>query len=447
MAGRSPLQRRTVNTAWPIGGIPVWRNRIPPLSGGCASRESRSYKKYQTLLILSFISLESGGAPRIIGTIGARWDHWEEAQSMSLLAAHKTNVCGQTARLAIAGLGLVGLRHADALSAASPADLVAVVDPGETAASEARKRSVPHYATLAEMFASDRPDGVILSTPTRLHVEQAFECIEANVPVLVEKPLSDDLSAASVLVEAAKAADVVLLVGHHRRHNPLIRKARALIADGRVGEIRAVHATCWFYKPDSYFDTAPWRKLKGAGPISVNLVHDIDLLRHLCGEIVSVQAQAAPSIRRFENEDVAAAILQFENGAIGTITVSDSIVSPWSWELTAKEYPVYPATTQSAYMIGGSHGSLSIPDQCLWTYGGDRDWWAPISATSSPFETSDPLINQILHFVDVIAGRIKPLVSGEEGLKTLRVVDAIQRAAVTGNTVQLDVKCQRNVSP
>lgn len=343
------------------------------------------------------------------------------------------------ARIAISGLGLVGLRHADALEAISNADLVAVVDPSDAAVAQAGDRGVAHYASLSEMIAKERPHGIILSTPTRLHVEQAKLCIDAGISVLIEKPLSDDLDAATELVETANAKSVPILVGHHRRHNPLIQNAKTMIDDGKIGDVRAVHATCWFYKPDQYFDQAPWRKCRGAGPISVNLVHDIDLIRHLCGEVVSVQAQASPSRRGFENEDVAAAVLRFETGAIGTISVSDSIVSPWSWEHTAKEYSVYPATTQSAYMIGGSTGSLSIPDQSLWRHEGEPNWWTPISATSGPIATSDPLINQASHFVDVIAGRTPPLVSGEEGLKTLRVVDAIQRAAATGETVRLEV--------
>ncbi len=344
------------------------------------------------------------------------------------------------ARLAIAGLGLVGLRHADAIAAVPTAHLVAVVDPSDAARQESERLGVPRYDSLSEMLAHTDVDGVILSTPTGLHVEQARTCVAAGVDVLVEKPLSDDLAAAADLVKVAEAANVAVLVGHHRRHNPLIKNAKAMIDAGKIGEVRAVHATCWFYKPDSYFEQAPWRKLKGAGPISVNLVHDIDLMRHLCGEVVSVQAQAAKSRRGYENEDVAAAVLRFENDAIGTVTVSDSVVSPWSWEHTAKEYPVYPATNQSAYMIGGSKGTLSIPDQSLWTHEGGPDWWSPISATSSPIATSDPLVNQIHHFADVIARRADPLVSGDEGLKSLRVVDAIQRAAARGDTIVLSAQ-------
>lgn len=354
------------------------------------------------------------------------------------MASHDGMMGKDTVRLAIAGLGLVGKRHADAIDQVDGVSLVAVVDPTDAGRAEADRRAIPWFAGLGEMIQATRPDGVILSTPTNLHSAQGLECVAAGIPVLIEKPLADDLSDGLALVEQAESAGVPLLVGHHRRHNPLIQKAKALIVAGDIGDIRAVQATCWFYKPDDYFDIAPWRKKRGAGPISVNLVHDIDLIRHLCGEVVSVQAQAAPSRRGFENEDVAAALLTFDNGAVGTISVSDSIVAPWSWELTSAEYPIYPVTSQSAYQIGGSHGSLSIPDLSLWTHKEKRDWWTPISATSMVREASDPLVNQIQHFMAVIAGREEPLISGREGHRTLAVVDAIQRSARTGETIRFD---------
>ena len=138
---------------------------------------------------------------------------------------------------------------------------------------------------------------------------------------MIEKPIATSSREALALVEKAESLDVPVLVGHHRRYNPIIKRANKVITSGEIGKIRAVHANCWFYKSDEYFDEAAWRKKRGAGPISVNLAHDIDLLRHLCGEIDFVQAQTVKSIRGFENEDVAGALLRFRNGAIGTISV------------------------------------------------------------------------------------------------------------------------------
>lgn len=334
-------------------------------------------------------------------------------------------------RLAVVGAGLVGRRHVDAIRKADGAVLSAVVDPGEDGRDFARENGLVHFETLSQLVEAHPPEGIILATPTPLHVEQGLYCIEHGIPTLVEKPLAVSVDQAWRLVKAGDHCGVPLLVGHHRRHNPMIRKARELIEAGEIGEIRAVHASAWFYKPDWYFDVAPWRKKTGAGPISVNLVHDVDLIRHLCGEVVSVQAMANPAIRGFENEDVAAAVLRLENNAIGTITVSDAIVAPWSWELTAQEYPVYPRTSESCCMIGGSHASLSLPDLRLWSHGRERDWWTPISATSVIRGSSDPLVEQIGQFVEVIRGQASPLVSGLEGLKTLRVIEAIQDSAKT----------------
>ena len=77
----------------------------------------------------------------------------------------------------------------------------------------------------------------------------------------------------------------------------------------------------------------------GAGPVLVNLIHDIDLLRFLCGPITSVRALMSNAVRRNPVEETAGILLGFASGAIGTVTVSDAVPAPWSWELTAGENP------------------------------------------------------------------------------------------------------------
>lgn len=341
-------------------------------------------------------------------------------------------------KVAIVGAGLVGVRHIDAIKQVPNVELSAIVDTSEEAQRIALDNQVSFYQTLNELFTEQGADGVLLSTPTTLHVEQGLQCIDNDCPVLIEKPVATSAREAKQLVDAANTNNVPILVGHHRRHNPLIQKAKALIDDGQIGELRSAQGTCWFYKPDDYFEIAPWRTKAGAGPISVNLVHDVDLMRYLLGDVVLVQAAATKSIRGFDNEDVAAAVLTFANGVIGTITVSDSVVSPWSWELTASENPKYPATSQSALLIGGSEGSLSIPDLTVWMHQGERSWWNSISATSVPRDTSDPLVNQIAHFGDVIGGKTSPLVSGMEGMKTLQIIEAIQTSARNNQAVEIN---------
>jgi len=332
-------------------------------------------------------------------------------------------------RLAVAGYGLVGKRHVETLLRTPETELAAIVEPNEGTRVQAQKLGVACYESLSQLFEAGIPDGVILATPTPLHVEQGLECIENRCPLLVEKPIAVTSAEARHLVDAADRAGVPMLIGHHRRHNPIIRSVKAALDAGSIGDIRAVQATCWFYKPDSYFEAAPWRKRKGAGPVSVNLVHDVDLLRHFCGDVIRVRAVSTPSVREFENEDLSAAILEFASGAVATLTVSDSIASPWSWELTARENPAYPATNQSCYLIGGSKGSLSIPDLRIWHHLQDPDWWSPISAMTLLADAQDPLVSQVLHFSEVIKGQTKCLVPGEEGLRSLQVIEAIEKAS------------------
>lgn len=339
-------------------------------------------------------------------------------------------------RLAVAGAGLIGKRHVESIAKVDEAALAAIVDPTDTAENYARTLGVPWYPSLATLMAEERPEGVIMATPNQVHVENGLECVAADVPILIEKPIAIDVASAQVLVAAADEAGIPILVGHHRRHNPLIQVAKERLSVGAVGTIVAVHAICWFFKPDEYFDVE-WRRLPGAGPVFLNLIHDIDVLRYLCGEIVSVQALESNAVRRNAVEETAAIVLRFENGALGTVTISDAIVSPWSWELTAKENPVYHPTGQACYLIGGTHGSLELPNMNLWNNPGERGWWEPVQHAQITFAPADPLVRQIRHFVRVIRGLEPPLVSGREGLKTLQVIEAIKTSACTGKAVHL----------
>ena len=343
-------------------------------------------------------------------------------------------------RLALIGFGLIGRRHAGIIRRTPELELVAIVEPDTQAQQAAQRLQAPIYPDLASMLAQASPDAVVLATPTPLHLEQGLACIAARLPVLIEKPIAVSASEAQELVDSAHAADVPLLIGHHRRHNGAVQAAKATIDSGTIGVIRAVQATCWFYKPDYYFAAAPWRTRPGAGPISVNLVHDVDLLRHFCGEVLSVQAVAVASRRGHANEDLASAILSFASGAIATISVADGIVAPWSWELTAHENPVYPATNESCYLIGGSQGGMSLPDLRVWRHDQDPDWWAPINASSLLRHHQDPLAQQMQHFVEVIKRKQAPLVSGAEGLKSLAVVEAIAQSAAKRCEVVIEAR-------
>ncbi|MEL6476566.1 MAG: Gfo/Idh/MocA family oxidoreductase [Pseudomonadota bacterium] len=338
------------------------------------------------------------------------------------------------ARLAVAGIGLVGRRHASL--AAEHATLVALADPAPAAAEVAEQFGVPLYPDLPALLLAENVDGVVVATPNQRHVADGLAAIDAGVAVLIEKPIAAELDGATRLVSAARARGVPLLVGHHRRHNPLIGAAHKVISDGRLGRITAVQASCWLPKPAAYFKQA-WRRGAGAGPVLINLIHDIDLLLYLCGPVTRVLAAEGSALRGAgEVEDTAVAILTFASGALGTVSVSDGTVAPWSWEMTAAENPAYPVTGASCYRIAGTAGALSIPDMALWSQI-EPDWHAPMMHERLEVARADPLVRQIRHFADVALGHATPLVDGAAGLAALEITLAIKRAASSGGVVAL----------
>jgi predicted dehydrogenase len=336
--------------------------------------------------------------------------------------------------LAVVGAGLIGRRHIEAIAASSRARLAAVVDPAEGARDLAARLGVP-WAPGIEALAEGAAEAAILATPTALHVEGALACIARGLPVLVEKPLAADLAGARAIVAAAQAAGVVAATGHHRRHNPLIAAAKAALEGGAIGRPVSVAGMFWLAKPDAYFDV-PWRRAPGAGPVMTNLSHDIDLMRHLVGEVAEVQALASNAVRGHPVEETAVVLLRFANGALGTFNVSDAIPAPWSWELTAGENPAYPQTDAACYLIGGTEGSLELPSGRLWHYAGRPDWWAPILARTAPRPAGDPLVRQIDQFAAAVRGEAPPLVPAEEGMRTMAVLEAVLASAREGRAVR-----------
>jgi predicted dehydrogenase len=340
-------------------------------------------------------------------------------------------------KIAVMGAGLIGKRHAERVLAQQDTDLSSIIDPSSAGREFAASVGVNWSSTFAQAADSQRPDGVIVATPNQLHVENALEVVAAGIPVLVEKPIADDVDAATALVLAGEQAGIPLLVGHHRRYNPMIQMAKHILDSGKLGRLITVHGTFWVAKPDEYFD-APWRREPGAGPIFVNLVHDVDLFRYLVGEICSVHAMESNGIRQHSVEDTAVVSMRFANGVLATLSASDAVASPWSWEMTTGENPAFPQQDQFCYQIGGTHGSLGIPHIELWTNASRPDWLERLVRERIPFVPADPLVAQLGHFCDVIRGKAKPFVSGQEGLATLRVIEAIKKSALLGQTVHLD---------
>jgi predicted dehydrogenase len=343
-------------------------------------------------------------------------------------------------RIAVVGAGQIGQVHMGVAQKSATCLLSAVVDPSPSAMALAAQAGVPHYPSIDALLASDRPDGLILATPNSLHLSQALQCIEAGMPILLEKPVTTSVVDGEQLIRAVDAAGAKVLVGHHRAHSSLMAKAKELVDSGRLGKLVAVMGSAMFFKPDSYFADAPWRREAGAGPILINMIHEVHNLRLLCGDIVAVQAFASHHARGFPVEDTVAINLRFASGALGTFMLSDTAASARSWEQTSQENKAYASyDDEDCYVISGTFGSLSVPTMRLKIYGRaeDRSWWKPFDVSVAGVTRSDPLALQLEHFGTVIRGEAPPLVTVRDGVANLRATEAIALAAKTGQLIEL----------
>lgn len=344
-------------------------------------------------------------------------------------------------RIAVVGAGYIGRAHMEAAQRCGTCELSAVVDPSPLAYGVAAGAGVALYSSLEELLARDRPDGVVLATPNALHVSQALQCMSTRIPVLLEKPIATQVAEGEQLVRAVEQSGLPVLIGHHRAHSPIMAKAREVLASGKLGRMVAVMGSATFFKPDEYFDDTPWRKEVGAGPILLNMIHEVHNLRMLCGEITAVQAFASHAIRRFAVEDTVAVNLRFASGALGTFMLSDTAASARSWEQTSQENKAYTTyDDEDCYVITGTHGSLSVPTMRLKTYARqeDRSWWKPFDLDVAAVTRDDPIKLQMAHFAAVVRGEAAPLVTARDGWMNLRVTEAIVQAAASGQTIFLD---------
>jgi len=231
-------------------------------------------------------------------------------------------------RLAVIGVGLIGLRHAELIQAHDACSLVGLCDVDPSRKAVADRFGVPFYASIEELIEREQPSGAIIATSNPMHAAVADVCAQRSVHLLIEKPIASTLRQAQRIVETARECGIRVLVGHHRRHNPLIQKVRDLVRSGALGRLTGVSILWALMKPDAYFDVGWRRERPGGGPGLINLIHELDSLRFICSEIEEVFARTSSAARGFEVEDSLSISLRFENGALGTILASDATPAP-----------------------------------------------------------------------------------------------------------------------
>jgi predicted dehydrogenase len=339
--------------------------------------------------------------------------------------------------IGVIGAGLIGRKHLARLAARSDYDLVGIADVNadQVAAAHPETRV---YADYRQLLDEARPEAVIIASPNQLHAEQGIACARRGIHILIEKPVTDTLETAAALVAEVRKTGIKSLVGHHRRHHLQVKALKALLADGRIGDVVGVSAIWATHKPAGYFEIAPWRSQAGGGPILINLIHEIDFLRFTVGEIAAVEAIASNRQRGFAVEDTAAALIEFDKGALGTFFISDAAVSPWTSEQGLGESVEFPFSGESNYRLLGRRGAIEFPALVQWSQaGGAQDWNQPIQARRIHATSLDPYVAQLDHFRDIIRGTAPSLQPVEDGARSLIATLAVAEAAAGGRRIDL----------
>jgi predicted dehydrogenase len=190
-------------------------------------------------------------------------------------------------------------------------------------------------------------------------------------------------------------------------------------------------------KPEEYFDVEWRRERHVGGPLLINLIHDLDSLRFICGEIREVYARTSSAVREFDTEDSLSICISFDNGALGSVLASDATPAAWSYEAAVGENPLYFRTQENCYHFLGTSASLAFPRMELWRYSDakQKGWQHPMERTQIAVTSADPLKIQLEHFCRVVRGEDEPVMKARDGAESLAVALAVQQSAAEGKPI------------
>jgi UDP-N-acetyl-2-amino-2-deoxyglucuronate dehydrogenase len=343
----------------------------------------------------------------------------------------------------IIGLGMISSFHAKAIGCLDDAWLVAGFDmvPGRAAAFCKDKEGVVPYDDLDEFLKNPDIDIVTVTTPSGAHMDVALKAMEAGKNVIVEKPMEVTVERIDRLIECARKNKVMLSGVFQSRFNEVSRLVKKAIDEGRFGKLTLCDAQVKWFRSQEYYDSVGWRgtwKLDGGGALMNQGIHAVDLLQWLCGPVKSVMAFADTlGHERIEVEDTAAAVLKFDNGAIGVIEGSTA---------------VYPGFLKKLE-ICGTRGTAVIEEESLklWKFIDETEEDAEIcrkyvdgveqrggGGASDPASIS--FTGHARCFADVIRALstgTEPEVTAQEARKSVEIITSIYKSAATGLLVAL----------
>lgn len=311
-------------------------------------------------------------------------------------------------RLAVIGVGAWGKNHARVFSELDEVDLVSIVDRDiERAKVFAKKFNASYYQTVQEMLTSEAIDAVTICTPTVTHTDIALEVIAAGKHLLIEKPMTDTVQQAQRIIDTAKDANAILMIGFVERFNPSVQTAAEVIDKGSLGEL--VLGSARRLGP-----FVPGR-VGDIGIVKDLAIHDIDIARFLVKqEATSVYAITGSLYHKYE--DHANIVIRFDD--------KPSFFLECNWLTPHK---------QRILNVTGSKGVLALDYISQEVTLGTSQW---VQKSTSVWD--EPLKRELKHFVECVSEQKAPITTGTDGLEALRIAEAALKSAKTKRIIYLE---------
>lgn len=334
-------------------------------------------------------------------------------------------------KFAIVGMGHIAKKHIEAIENTEGAVLAAVCDTNPERLT-GFPAEVKTYTDLETMLKENEDIAVVnICVPSGLHAKLTNIVATYKRHIIVEKPMALKIEDAEEMIRAAKENGVKLAVVHPNRFRPAIQKLKQKMEEGAFGKLSHANATVRWNRNQAYYDQAPWRGTKefDGGVLMNQAIHDLDLMLWLMGPVESVQAMAATRLRNIETEDVAAAVVQFKNGALGVIEAATTI---------------YPKNLEESIAIFGEKASVKIGGRTAnfietWDIEGvTEEEKAQVIAEINNDPFGKPGHQCIVEdMIQAIREDREPIVTGEDGLAPVKLILAILESAETGRKVTL----------
>ena len=345
-------------------------------------------------------------------------------------------------RFGIIGSGMISEFHAKAIEEIDGAEVVAFFDVvPEAAERQAKAHSADAETDFNRFLARDDVDIVTVCTPSGTHLGPCIAAIRAGKHVICEKPLEITPDRCDRIIEEARKADVKLATVFPSRYEESAKVLHRAVEEGKFGRLVLCEAYVKWWRSQEYYDSGNWRgtwKLDGGGALMNQSVHDVDLLQWIAGPVMKVTANVATLCHEgIEVEDTAVASLVFASGSLGTI-----VGTTGAWPGHLKRIELY-----------GDKGSAILEDEDIvcWKFNPDtpedervRADFAKTRSTEGGGGSSaaeniahENHRRQFVDFVKSIDLDVDPLVTGEEGRKSVEIICAIYRSAAEGRPVEL----------